>query len=132
MKKANYFLLLNLHEKVKKECITGSLPASVCKGAKEGEKRNGYAIGAQDREFDIASSDKYITRISEYVKSNTSLNYEETAIATNRASVVYTNKNTQNFLVFNLYQSENNWKIKDVVLGINHKSYLKSFYPPLE
>ena len=132
VKNSDYSSLLNLQEFVEKTCITGGLSASVCDGAKEGEIRKGYMIGAQYSEYDIVSDNQYITRLNEYFRSNAPLDYAETIISTNRASVVYSHKNKQTFLIFDLHKNESDWKIQGIILGIDHKTYLKAYYPTLE
>lgn len=128
----DYSSLSNQQEIVEKTCITGGLLASVCQGAKEREIRKGYMIGSQNAEYDIVSGNRYVAWLNGYFISNAPLDYEETIISTNRASVVYSNKIKQNFLIFNLHKNESYWKIQDVLIGSYLKEYLKTYYPTLE
>lgn len=131
MEKSNYALLLNLQEYIETTC--GGMYKSVCEGAKEGEKRKGYLIGPQNAEFDTASRNSYLVTLSEYIKSESPLDFQETIIeGANRVTVLYINQTTQKFLAFNLLQIENEWKIETVLFGPDYKVYLKTSYPTLE
>lgn len=130
MEKGNYALLLNLQEQIEVSC--GGATTSVCKEVKDGEKRKGYLIGPQGADTDYASRDSYITKLSGFIKSNAPLVYQETIIKTNRALIAYINQDTRKFLIFDLRQIKNEWKIEIVVFGYDYKVYLKNFYPALQ
>lgn len=132
VQKGDYAPLINQQKSIEMTCIAGSMSASLCEGVRDGEKRSGYAVGTQYSEFQVLPRIQYIQRLNEHFKSYDPLLYEETIIATNRASIVLSsNKTRQIFLIFNLAKNENDWQITDIVLA-DSKIYLKTYYPTLK